>query len=146
MTTERETVYLCGPIHGKSDSECALWRREAASKLKPFYTVIDPIQWDYRGSEDVFVQEIVEGDLTRIDGAEILLINAGEPGWGTAMEVYEAHCAEKYNVAFNVPKNPSPWLAYHTHERHRLLSQALDSLLVRAGCVTTSFYNANELP
>ncbi|HXV83157.1 MAG TPA: nucleoside 2-deoxyribosyltransferase [Candidatus Binatia bacterium] len=82
-------MYLSGPINGCSDPECRDWRNQAVECLiKIGFEVIDPMARDYRGDEDKNVESIVKGDLQDIEQADILLVNAERPSWGTAMEVF----------------------------------------------------------
>jgi hypothetical protein len=98
-------VYLCGPIHGCSDEECQGWRSKAEAALP---NCVNPILWDFRGKEAEHVSEIVLRDLAEVSRAGALLVNAGRPGWGTAMEVHEAWQQDKLIVAFTGDQTPGP--------------------------------------
>jgi nucleoside 2-deoxyribosyltransferase len=56
---------------------------------------------------------IVGGDLQDICTADVILVNASRPSWGTAMEIVYAHILGKRIVAFCDSDFPSPWLVYH---------------------------------
>jgi nucleoside 2-deoxyribosyltransferase len=123
------TVYLCGGINGLSDAECKDWRAEATAALAPTFRVLDPMRRDYRGREVENVAAIVRGDLADIAAADVVLVNAARPSWGTAMElVYARLIGLGEIVAFNVPANPSPWLEYHCHWQFVTLAAALEYL------------------
>lgn len=123
------TVYLAGPINGKSDEACKGWRDIAASALTNFgHKVLDPMSRDYRGVEDEHAEDIVNGDKEDIESCDIILVNANSPSWGTAMEVMYAISTGKRIVAFATHTNApriSPWLRCHTHRIYESLSHAL---------------------
>lgn len=108
------TVYLCGPINGKSDEECNGWRSRAKHLLGDAVRVLDPMDRDFRGKEDLNVDEIVLGDLRDIGESDIILVNSESPSWGTAMEVRAAFVDGKTVVAFMSSQRRSPWLRWHT--------------------------------
>lgn len=108
-------VYLCGGINGLSDAEAKGWREQAAAALSGLYHILNPMARDYRGKEAETAAAIVTGDLADIDAADVLLVRAERPSWGTGMEVYHAAKAGKWVVAFGAGDRPSPWLAYHAH-------------------------------
>jgi nucleoside 2-deoxyribosyltransferase len=108
-----KTVYLCGGINGLSDAEANGWRVEATARLSAAFDVLDPMARDYRGKEAENVRAIVDGDLADIAAADVILVRADRPSWGTAMEVYHAFAAGKTVVAFGAGPRPSPWLAAH---------------------------------
>jgi len=111
-----KTVYLCGAINGKTDSECNDWRAEAKRLLcGAGYSTLDPMRRDFRGREDDCYAEIVLGDLDDIDAADLLLVNAGAPSWGTAMEVFHAYTIGKKVVVFTDATRVSPWLRQCSH-------------------------------
>lgn len=105
------TTYLCGGINGLSDSDCTDWREFAKAKL--ITNTLDPMRRDYRGREDQCVNEIVQGDVSDIDGSDFVLVNATRPSWGTAMEIVYAFQRGKRTVAFVSTARVSPWLRYH---------------------------------
>lgn len=104
-------VYLCGGIHGLSDSECKDWREYAKSRLS---WTLDPMRRDYRGREFQNVTAIVQGDLIDIDESSVVLALCPRPSWGTAMEIFYAHSIGRPVFAVVLPEHPvSPWLRYH---------------------------------
>src|ERR1700689_3736039 len=103
-------IYLCGGINGLSDGDCNGWRELAKALLVS--ETIDPMRRDYRGMEDMNAGEIVLGDLRDIEGADLILVNAIRPSWGTAMEIVYAHLQGKRVVCVASPP-VSPWLRYH---------------------------------
>jgi hypothetical protein len=56
------TVYLGGPINGRTDAECKDWRAMVTEALAGRMNVRDPMVRDYRGKEDESVEAIVEQD------------------------------------------------------------------------------------
>lgn len=111
-----KTVYLCGAINGKTDSECNDWRAAATRLLGDVgFSLLDPMRRDYRGREDECVDEIVSGDLEDISRSDFVLVNACAPSWGTAMETYHAYTVGKKVVAFTGGARVSPWLKRHSH-------------------------------
>lgn len=109
-------VYLAGPINGCTDQECKGWRAEARHLLEPTHAVIDPMDFDCRGLEGDMAADIIKHDLDRLDEADLVLVNAERPSWGTAMELVYARQAGKPAIAFVGPQKGfvSPWLQGHT--------------------------------
>lgn len=106
-------IYLAGGINGLSDQECRDWR-EKAKVLLPGHTILDPMDRDYRGVEDQNWEKIVTQDLKDVDAADILIVNAANPSWGTAMEVrYASGEKHKPVIAFTSSLAVSPWLQFH---------------------------------
>lgn len=124
-------VYLAGPINGCTDEECKAWRAEARRLLEPTHTVIDPMDFDCRGLEDRMAAEIVKHDLERLDEADLVLVNATRPSWGTAMELVYARQGGKPAVAFaGFPVDgASPWLAGHTSRIFGTLTEACSHIV-----------------
>jgi nucleoside 2-deoxyribosyltransferase len=122
-----KTVYLAGPIHGRTDDECKAWRNDAASVLGGYgIACIDPTQNDYRGVEDTCTDAIVSQDKKWIDDSAIVLVNANAPSWGTAMEVFYGFMSAKHIVAFSNAASISPWLRCHTTAVFGTLAEACD--------------------
>jgi nucleoside 2-deoxyribosyltransferase len=107
------TLYLAGPINGCTDSEALDWRNAATQALSESYKIKSPMDRDYRGREDDNVDAIVYGDLRDIRDADVLLVNAERPSWGTAMETFYAHREKRYVVVV-CPGSVSPWLRFHS--------------------------------
>jgi hypothetical protein len=105
-------VYLCGPIAGCTDDQAINWR-EIAKRVLGEHNCLDPMRRDYRGREDGSVAEIVELDKLDIWSCQVMLVNAWQPSWGTAMEVMYAF-ERRVPVMAVVPEgNVSPWIRYH---------------------------------
>jgi nucleoside 2-deoxyribosyltransferase len=124
-----QSVYLCGAINGKTDEECNGWRASAKHMLGGSFVVVDPMARDFRGKEDMNVEEIVKGDIADIDAADFILVRADLPSWGTAMEVRHAFVTGKKIVAFTESDRISPWLRYHTHAIYESLQRACMAVL-----------------
>ena len=123
-------IYLAGPIHGRLDIECKAWRSEAAGVLGVHdIEVVDPMQHDYRGVEEGAAEDIVVMDKDSIDECDLVLVNANEPSWGTAMEVFYANSIGKDVVAFSNAESISPWLRVHTTAIFGTLPQALSGIV-----------------
>jgi hypothetical protein len=131
-----ETVYLAGAINGCTDEQCKDWREYVKSSLEGLYNCLDPMRRDYRGKELESVNEIVEGDYQDINESDIILANANDPSWGTAMEIHEAWTKTGAEVFLICNKEkPSPWLIYHSDKIFKTLYDALDHLHERVGAV-----------
>ena len=128
-----KVVYLCGPIHGKTDEECKAWREEAKRLLAGRFEVRDPLDRDCRGREGLLAGKIVKDDLADIRHAGCLLVNVAVPGWGTAMEVRYAYTLGLWIVGFGSPESPSPWLVYHCDDLHETLEDAVAELIADFG-------------
>lgn len=110
-----KTVYLCGPINGRTDSDCNDWRSKAKELLHGVET-LDPMRHDYRGNEHSRYIEIIENDKADIDASDGLLVYFDKPSFGTAMEIYYAADIGKRVVAVNVSGQPtSPWVLGHAY-------------------------------
>lgn len=111
-----KTIYLCGPINGRSDDDCWGWRDEVKA-LWPG-VCIDPMARDYRGRElePGIAAEIVAGDIEDIQTVDALLVYFDKPSVGTAMEVFYAksNLGKPVVVIDKSGKPLSPWLAYHS--------------------------------
>lgn len=116
-------VYLAGPINGCTDAQANDWRDLATAAL-PGCDVLNPMRRDYRGHETEHVAELVEADIVDVLSADVVLVNATRPSWGTAMELVYARDYGVRVVAFGADK-PSPWLLYHADEVLPTLTDAL---------------------
>ena len=126
-----KTVYLAGPIHGRSDIECKHWRTEAAALLSVHdVEAIDPMARDFRGCEDEVAEQLVEADKHEIEQCLMVLVNANEPGWGTAMEVFYANSLGKPVIAFSNADSISPWLRCHTRAIFGTLHEAIAGIVL----------------
>lgn len=132
-------IYLCGPINGRSDSDCRNWR-ERAKKEWPG-ECIDPVRRDYRGREAECVDEIVENDLIDIRDSDALLVYFDKPSVGTSMEVFYAKQIGKPVVVIDASDKPlSPWLVYHADHIVREMGDAmyfLHAVTTAETCMTT---------
>jgi hypothetical protein len=128
---ENLTIYLCGPINGRTDTDCKTWREEV-KQLWPG-KCLDPMRRDYRGRElePGITTEIVAGDLEDIAVSHGLLVFYDTPSVGTAMEIFHA----KYNLGKPVvvidvsDRPPSPWLLHHADKVVPTVEIALGHLL-----------------
>ena len=116
-------VYLCGPINGRSDDDCKLWR-EAAKEALP--DTLDPMRRDYRGKEYSAFREIVELDKIDVAQCDALLVYYDKPSVGTSMEMLWAWERGKLVVLIDRSAAPlSPWLIYHSHHVCESLDEAI---------------------
>ncbi len=126
------TVYLAGPIHGKSDAEAIDWREDAIQVLNAMgYNTRNPMDRDYRGREreEGIKDLIVEGDKEDIQHSEIILAYVPEPSSGTAMEIFLGNMTGKLIISV-VPdlEKTSPWIHYHSDELYTTFAEAYASL------------------
>lgn len=124
-----KAVYLCGAIHGLADKDAKEWRDHAAAVLSGRFRVLNPLAVDYRGREAGNELRIVRTDLQLLADADVLLVNAERPGWGTAMEVLLAWQGHKPAVAFGAGPKLSPWLIAHTVHRCATLADAISLIM-----------------
>lgn len=124
-------VYLAGPINGTSDRDCREWREAAKSMLGSGFRFLDPMERDYRGVESLFAEELVAADKRAIEMADLVLVNATKPSWGTAMEVLFAYSIKTAVVAFAQPP-ASPWLMVHA----TFLCPSLDDAIFQVKALT----------
>ena len=125
----RVRAYLCGPINGRSDSDCKDWRAWADERL--LCTTINPMDRDYRGRETELgiITTIVEGDKEDVASADFILVYFDQPSIGTAMECLFAWQLGKSVIVTNVSgKVLSPWLAYHSHAVYTDLGVAVEHI------------------
>jgi hypothetical protein len=124
-----KTVYLCGPINGRSDADCKDWR-EAFKAL--WRDCLDPMRRNYRGREmePGINAEIVEGDEDDIRASALLLVFFDKPSVGTAMEIRMAKKELGLPVVvIDASGKPlSPWLTYHTDRIVSTVEQAHDAI------------------
>jgi hypothetical protein len=120
------TVYLCGPINGRSDADCIDWRETAKILLAPHATK-DPMDRDYRGREldSGIAAEIVENDKEDILFCTHVLVMFDKPSVGTSMEVLFAYEHGLPVHVVNISGRPlSPWMIYHARNLHASLEEA----------------------
>ena len=118
-----KTVYLAGPITGRTNSECVDWREHVKQLLK--CPTIDPMVRDYRGREREEFVDIVTNYKIDIDVCDILLGNYSETSVGTSMETLYAWERGKIVVLVaSLSHELSPWLLYHHHKLCLSLEEA----------------------
>jgi nucleoside 2-deoxyribosyltransferase len=123
-------VYLAGGINGLSDTDAKVWRAQATKALGAHgVECLDPMRRDYRGQESAHVVEIVHGDLSDIERADVVLAMCARPSWGTAMEIHYAHGRGKPVVGIYAGPQSSPWLVFHTRSLHPTINQAIAAVL-----------------
>jgi hypothetical protein len=120
------TIYLCGPINGRSDDDCTTWREQ----VKQLWTgrTLDPMARDYRGRElePGIAKEIVENDIRDIQTVDGLIVFCDKPSVGTSMEVFYAkHCLQLPVVVVHPADKPSPWLIYHSDNIVKTIKEAV---------------------
>lgn len=121
-------VYLCGPINGRSDSDCNDWRSKAKLLLEDLQT-LDPMRHDYRGNEEARYLQIIENDKADVDASDALLVYFDKPSFGTAMEIYYAADQRKRVVAVNAGAEPtSPWVTGHAYSVFKSLEEGCKCL------------------
>ncbi len=121
------TIYLCGPINGRTDADATNWR-EAVKAAWPG-ACLDPMRRDYRGRElePGIAAEIVTGDIEDIQACDAVLVFFDKPSVGTAMEIFYAkHSLGKLVVVIDASDKPlSPWLIHHSDRQFRDVAAAL---------------------
>lgn len=119
-------VYLSGPINGCSDAECRDWRES----VKPRLRTVDPMRRDYRGVEDVSVNEIVTLDKADLSRCDAVLALCPRPSVGTSMEILLAWQAGKPVITVVPDGSPvSPWLRYHSTKVCSSLEEAVQTII-----------------
>jgi nucleoside 2-deoxyribosyltransferase len=122
-------IYLCGPIHGRTDEECVGWRQRFAAEWPG--ECLDPMRRDYRGREHENPQELVKADLEDVSTAGALVVYFDKPSVGTSMEIFYArHCLDKPVVVINASDMSvlPVWLVYHSTVIVRTLEEAVSYL------------------
>lgn len=121
------TLYLCGPINGRTDDDCQNWRAAATAAWPG--PVLDPMRRDYRGRElePGIAAEIVAGDIEDIKASDVILVFFDKPSVGTSMEVFYAkHVLGKKVVVIDAGDKPlSPWMLHHADHVVRGMGEAL---------------------
>lgn len=115
------TIYLAGPIFGRTDEEAKGWRSEAKALLVGHH-VRDPMDQDWRGHEDEedVAFHLVREDLQAIEAADVVIVYAlAGASWGTAMEAfYAGHVLRQRGqdtaVVTVAEGRISPWLLNHS--------------------------------
>lgn len=121
------TLYLCGPINGRSDAEVLRWR-EFVKRIW-IGRCIDPMRRDYRGKEQEpgVAADIVLSDIEDIKNCDVVLAYFDRPSVGTSMEIFYAKSVlKKPVIVVDASDKPlSPWLTYHADYITRHVSVAL---------------------
>lgn len=122
-----KTLYLCGPINGRTTEDATEWR-ELVKLYWPGQT-LDPMRRDYRGreTEPGIAARIVAGDIEDIQNSDAILVFFDKPSVGTAMEVFYAkHSLKKPVVVVNASGKPlSPWMLHHSDFQTNNLAAAI---------------------
>lgn len=112
------TIYLCGPIQGRSDSECRDWRNWVKENWAG--QCRDPMDRDYRNLfwKPEQAAGVVEEDLSDINLSDGVLAYYDRPSVGTSMEIFYAAVVRRMPVflinASGVGTGYlSPWLLHH---------------------------------
>lgn len=127
------TVYLCGPINGRSDDDCTNWRERAKVIINAAGgETLDPMRRDYRGRElePGIATEIVEGDKRDVEESDVVLVYTDQPSDGTAMEILMAwQLGISVYVVNRRSKPMSPWIIYHSTAIFSSLDEACAAAL-----------------
>jgi nucleoside 2-deoxyribosyltransferase len=125
-----KTIYLCGPINGRTDADAKDWRE--AVKERWAGACLDPMRRDYRWRElePGIAAEIVAGDIEDIKASDAILVFFDKPSVGTAMEVFYAkHVLCKHVVVIDASDKPlSPWLIHHSDVQVKSVAGALAAI------------------
>lgn len=111
----KAVVYLAGPINGCTDRQANEWRAIAKNLLADFADVSDPMERDYRGSEEDNAQRIVDDDLRAIAYCNAIMVNPWRPSVGTAMETIYAYRELRRHVVVVRHDGLSPWFVANSH-------------------------------
>lgn len=121
------TIYLCGPINGRTDEDATSWRETVKQRWEG--QCLDPMRRDYRGRElePGIAAEIVAGDIEDIQQCDAILVFFDKPSVGTSMEVFYAkHVLNKMVVVIDAQDRPlSPWLLHHSDAQTKHVGEAL---------------------
>lgn len=119
-------VYLCGAINNTNDHDCIDWREDSKKKLNK-HIILDPMDRDYRGKENIgdIYKKIVENDKLDIDEVDVLLVNYIKPSVGTSMEILYAWERKKIIVIIANQDTISPWLKYHNTKIFNTIDEAI---------------------
>ena len=125
---DKLTVYLAGPMLGRSDDDCKVWREKMIDSVMDV-NFNNPMDRDYRDKkiEDGVDRDIVEHDKRDIDLSEIVVVHYDKPSVGTSMEILYAFDRGKYILLINRSKKRlSPWLTYHASNIVKTLKEAIE--------------------
>ena len=102
---------VCGSIgYGGIDKI----RRMYSLLLEKGFDIVDHLGMDYSNIQDfrdkkVLSQQIVSHDLQFVKKADVIVVVAGKPSYGTAIEMYIAKNSNKKVVLLATDPVPSPW-------------------------------------
>jgi len=121
-------IYLCGGIKDLTIEQAQGWREKATKLLKLKFTILNPMRRNFRDCEFQSQNEIVQLDKADIIEADIILVNATKPSWGTAMEILFGFEKNKIIIAWTGKdySETSPWVAFHSTRVCRTMEEALD--------------------
>jgi nucleoside 2-deoxyribosyltransferase len=126
----KQTIYLCGPINGRTTEDATNWRELVKTLWEG--KCLDPMRRDYRGRElePGIAAEIVAGDIEDIQNSAAILVFFDKPSVGTAMEVFYAkHVLSKPVVVIDASDKPlSPWLLHHSDSQVKAVANALEEI------------------
>jgi nucleoside 2-deoxyribosyltransferase len=129
-----KTIYLCGPINGRTDADARNWREAVKEMWRG--DCLDPMRRDYRGRElePGIAAEIVAGDIDDIQASDAILVFFDKPSVGTAMEVFYAkHNLGKPVIVIDASGKPlSPWMVHHSDAQVYSVEAALEILAALA--------------
>ena len=121
------TIYLAGPIFGRTTAECSNWRNEIKRDGRG-HSFLDPTDRDFRGGEDQAYRGIVEGDKADIRRCDIVIANCQIRGSaGTSMEILYSYMLEIPVIAI-VGEKVSPWIRYHASILVHNIDKVLDAI------------------
>lgn len=127
-----KSIYLCGPIDGRTDAECNNWRSMARQLFHG--KCLDPMVRDARGKQHEvnIVRNVVEGDKADIITSDALLVYYFMPTVGTSMEIMFAFERGIPVVVVNASGKPdvelSYWIRYHADSIRPDLTSAVARL------------------
>ena len=113
----KTTIYLAGPMDGRTEEERKGWRREIKTALSPYFEFEDPTDREFLSKHKHFdeINKIVEGDKDAIDKSDFVVAHCDRPSVGTSMEIFYAWNQGKSVYTYIPPGVPiSPWISYHS--------------------------------
>ena len=106
-----DKIALEGAINGCDNSTCNEWRQLVIRELSGLYVFHNPMDFDCRGRERELRDEIVKYDEHGMATSDIILVNAVEPSWGTAIGIGFCWSLQKKIITICEDNDPSPWLS-----------------------------------
>jgi hypothetical protein len=132
------TVYLSGPMYlGKE--QATGWRDEIINYInfwsclfpgRPNFRVLNPCdRWLEKGGElEAEGAFVVQMDKMEMAKADVFIVNATNPGWGTPIEQYIGWSTGKMIICFSDCDFPSIWAWAHCHKMCRTHIEAAEWL------------------